>query len=102
MRLVREVANRSRLYLLNSVNPFRLEGQKTIAFEMAQQRGGEAGPRGRARRQYGQFVGDRERLPRLLELGVITKMPKITIVQAEGSNPLYRMWARATTLRKRI
>ena len=30
----------------------------------------------------------------LLERGVIAKMPKITIIQAEGANPLYRMWVR--------
>jgi threonine synthase len=51
MRLVREVANKSPLYLLNSVNPFRLEGQKTIAF---------ARPRNCARRQSGKFIGDRQ------------------------------------------
>ncbi|MCI0659849.1 MAG: threonine synthase, partial [Acidobacteria bacterium] len=39
MQLVREVAKQTTLYLLNSVNPFRLEGQKTIAFELLQQRG---------------------------------------------------------------
>jgi threonine synthase len=38
MRLVRELARTTPLYLLNSVNPFRLEGQKTIAFELLQQR----------------------------------------------------------------
>src|SRR5262249_40020101 len=34
----------------------------------------------------------------LLELGVITKMPKITIVQAKGANPLYRMWTAGADL----
>ena len=95
MRLVREVANRSRLYLLNSVNPFRLEGQKTIAFEMAQQRGWRAPdrvvvPGGNLGNSSAIAKGFHE----LLELGVIAKMPKITIIQAEGANPLYRMWAR--------
>jgi threonine synthase len=94
MRLVREVANRSRLYLLNSVNPFRLEGQKTIAFEMAQQRGWRAPdrivvPGGNLGNSSAIAKGFHE----LLELGVIAKMPKITIIQAEGANPLYRMWA---------
>ncbi len=95
MRLVREVANRSSLYLLNSINPFRLEGQKTIAFEMAQQRGWRAPdrvvvPGGNLGNSSAIAKGFHE----LLELGVIEKMPKITIVQAEGANPLYRMWAR--------
>lgn len=100
MRLAQEVANESPLYLLNSVNPFRLEGQKTIAFEMMQQRGWRAPdrvvtPGGNLGNSSAIAKGFHE----LLELGVITKMPKITIIQAEGANPLYRMWeAQAETL----
>src|SRR5262245_18599738 len=95
MRLVREVANKSPLYLLNSVNPFRLEGQKTIAFEMMQQRGWHAPdrvivPGGNLGNSSAIAKGFHE----LLERGVIAKMPKITIIQAEGANPLYRMWVR--------
>ncbi|MGH9755774.1 MAG: threonine synthase [Blastocatellia bacterium] len=94
MRLVREVSSRSPLYLLNSVNPFRLEGQKTIAFEMAQQRGWRAPdrvvvPGGNLGNSSAIAKGFHE----LLELGVIAKMPRVTIIQAEGANPLYRMWA---------
>jgi threonine synthase len=101
MRLVREVANRSPLYLLNSVNPFRLEGQKTIAFEMAQQLGWRAPdrivvPGGNLGNSSAIAKGFHE----LLELGVIAKMPRITIVQAEGANPLYRMWARGRDLQE--
>jgi threonine synthase len=95
MRLVREVANKSPLYLLNSVNPFRLEGQKTIAFEMMQQRGWKSPdrvivPGGNLGNSSAIAKGFHE----LLERGVITKMPKITIIQAEGANPLYRLWVR--------
>ncbi|HKQ77120.1 MAG TPA: threonine synthase [Blastocatellia bacterium] len=95
MRLVREVANKSPLYLLNSVNPFRLEGQKTIAFELMQQRGWQAPdrvivPGGNLGNSSAISKGFHE----LLERGVIAKMPKITIVQAEGANPLYRMWVK--------
>ena len=93
MRLVREVANSSTLYLLNSVNPFRLEGQKTIAFEMLQQRkwrlpdrvvvpGGNLGNSSAIAKGFHE----------LLECGVIGKMPKLTVVQAEGANPFYRLW----------
>jgi threonine synthase len=93
MRLVREVASDSPLYLLNSVNPFRLEGQKTIAFEMMQQRmwrppdrvvvpGGNLGNSSAIAKGFHELVA----------CGVIAKMPKITIVQAEGANPLYKMW----------
>src|SRR5262245_12350335 len=93
MRLVREVANRSPLYLLNSVNPFRLEGQKTIAFELAQQRGWSAPDRIVV---PGGNLGNSSAIAKgfyeLMERGVIDKMPKITIIQAEGANPLYRLW----------
>jgi threonine synthase len=100
MRLVREVAVESPIYLLNSVNPFRLEGQKTIAFELLQQRGWAVPdrivvPGG----NLGNSSAIAKGLHELLERGVIEKMPKLTIVQAEGANPLYRMWqARADTL----
>jgi threonine synthase len=100
MRLVREVANDSPIYLLNSVNPFRLEGQKTIAFELLQQRGWSVPdrivvPGGNLGNSSAIAKGFHE----LLERGVIDRIPRITIVQAEGANPLYRMWsAQAATL----
>lgn len=100
MRLVREVADESPLYLLNSVNPFRLEGQKTIAFEMMQQRGWQLPdrvvvPGGNLGNSSAIAKGFHE----LMERGVINRMPRITIIQAEGANPLYRMWeARTETL----
>lgn len=97
MRLVREIANQTPIYLLNSVNPFRLEGQKTIAFELLQQRGWQAPdrivvPGG----NLGNSSAIAKGLHELLERGVIEKMPKITIIQAEGANPLYRMWQRSS------
>jgi threonine synthase len=93
MRLVREIANETPIYLLNSVNPFRLEGQKTIAFELMQQRGWQAPdrivvPGGNLGNSSAIAKGFHE----LLERGVMAKMPKITIIQAEGANPLFRMW----------
>ncbi len=101
MRLVREIADETPIYLLNSVNPFRLEGQKTIAFELMQQRGWQAPdrivvPGGNLGNSSAIGKGFHE----LLERGVITKIPKITIIQAEGANPLYQMWqAQAKTLK---
>lgn len=96
MRLVREIANETPIYLLNSVNPFRLEGQKTIAFELMQQRGWQAPdrivvPGGNLGNSSAIAKGFHE----LLERGVIETIPKITIIQAEGANPLYRMWQRS-------
>lgn len=94
MRLVREVASETPIYLLNSINPFRLEGQKTIAFELLQQRGWQVPdrivvPGGNLGNSSAIAKGFHE----LLVRGVISKMPRLTIVQAEGSNPLYRMWS---------
>ena len=93
MRLVREIANETPIYLLNSVNPFRLEGQKTIAFELLQQRGWQTPdrivvPGG----NLGNSSAIAKGLHELLERGVIERMPKITLIQAEGANPLYRHW----------
>ncbi len=94
MRLVREIASETPIYLLNSVNPFRLEGQKTIAFELMQQRGWQAPdrivlPGGNLGNSSAIAKGFHE----LLERGAIERMPKITIIQAEGANPLYRHWS---------
>ncbi|MBS1789420.1 MAG: threonine synthase [Acidobacteria bacterium] len=96
MRLVREIANETPIYLLNSVNPFRLEGQKTIAFELLQQRGWQAPdrivvPGGNLGNSSAIAKGFHE----LLERGIMEKMPKITIIQAEGANPLFKMWQRS-------
>ncbi|MCW5970862.1 MAG: threonine synthase [Blastocatellales bacterium] len=93
MRLVREVTSDSDLYLLNSVNPFRLEGQKTIAFELLQQRRWRTpdrivAPGG----NLGNSSAIAKGLKELLDAGAIPRMPRLTIVQAEGANPLYRMW----------
>ncbi|MEP7270995.1 MAG: threonine synthase, partial [Acidobacteriota bacterium] len=93
MGLVREVTRDTDLYLLNSVNPFRVEGQKTIGFELLQQRGWRVPdrlvvPGGNLGNSSAIAKGLRE----LLDIGVIDRLPKLTIVQAEGANPLYRMW----------
>lgn len=97
MRLVREVANETPIYLLNSVNAFRLEGQKTIGFEMLQQRGWQLPdrivvPGG----NLGNSSAIAKGLHELQQCGVIAKLPQITIIQAEGANPLYRMWQAKT------
>ena len=93
MRLVREVTKDSPMYLLNSVNPFRLEGQKTIAFEMLQQRDWRIPdrivvPGG----NLGNSSAIAKGLNELVTMGLIDHMPKITIIPAEGANPLYQLW----------
>jgi threonine synthase len=93
MRLVREIADETDLYLLNSVNPFRLEGQKTVAFELMQQRGWRAPdrivvPGG----NLGNSSAIAKGFSELKALGLLNKTPRLTVVQAHGANPLYRMW----------
>lgn len=90
-RLMREVADEIGIYVLNSVNPFRLEGQKTIAVELLHQRHWQVPdrivvPGG----NLGNSSAIGKGLHELKDLGFIDKLPKITIVQASGADPLYR------------
>ncbi len=93
LELVREVAERLGIYVLNSINPFRLEGQKSIMFEVIQQLkwrvpdwivvpGGNLGNSS----AFGKGLAE------LYTLGLIDKLPRLAIVQAEGASPLYRAY----------
>lgn len=95
LALVREVAEETGIYVLNSVNPFRLEGQKTIMFETIQQLrwqvpdwivvpGGNLGNSSAFGKGLNEFY----------QLGLIDKMPRIAIIQAAGANPLYQSFQR--------
>jgi len=95
MALVREVAERLRIYILNSVNPFRLEGQKSIIFEALQQLRWQVPdwivvPGG----NLGNSSAFGKALLEMLEIGLIDRMPRLAIIQAEGANPLYRHFAK--------
>lgn len=94
MRLVREIADESDIYLLNSINPFRLEGQKAIAIEMLEQLDWQAPdwivvPGG----NLGNSSAIGKALRELYDLGFINRMPRLAVIQAEGSSPLYEMFA---------
>jgi threonine synthase len=89
-RLLLEVAPELGLYLVNSINPFRIEGQKTIVAEMLEQRGWASPdyivvPGG----NLGNSSAIGKGLQELKELGVIEKIPKLVIVQAAGASPFY-------------
>jgi len=80
------------IYPLNSFNPCRLEGQKTIAFEAFEEIGvpdAVVVPVGNAGNIYAIWKGFRE----LEELGLIDRTPTMVGVQAEGAAPLYLTWA---------
>jgi len=94
MSLVQESSNAVGIYLLNSINPWRVEGQKSIMFEMLQQFSWESPdwvivPAGNLGNTSAFGKGLRE----MKELGFIEKVPKIAAIQAQGANPFYTMWA---------
>jgi threonine synthase len=89
--LLTELIRRFPIYLLNSVNPYRLEGQKTPAFEMMEQLEWEVPdhiivPGGNLANSSALGKGFAE----MKHLGMIARVPKISIIQAQGADPLYR------------
>jgi len=101
LRLLTQIVKEAPIYLLNSVNPYRLEGQKTPAFEIAEAFDWNVPdhlivPGGNLGNSSALGKGFRE----LRELGLVTRLPKISVVQAAGANPLVRsfMEHQATTL----
>jgi threonine synthase len=91
LRLLTQIVKEAPIYLLNSVNPYRLEGQKTPAFEIAEAFDWNVPdhlivPGGNLGNSSALGKGFRE----LRELGLVTRMPKISVVQAAGANPLVR------------
>lgn len=101
MDIVEEICNRGSIYLLNSINPFRIEGQKTIMIEMLHQLGWRSPdwvivPGG----NLGNSSSFGKAFAELTQAGFIKKVPKIAIIQAQGANPLYRSFMeRDATLR---
>ncbi len=92
LAVVRELAGQIGIYLLNSINPFRIEGQKTIMLEMMDQRdwlvpdwvvlpGGNLGNTS----AFGKAFRE------MLALGLIDRLPRLAVIQAEGSAPFYEL-----------
>ena len=91
VRVLTELIKRAPIYLLNSVNPYRLEGQKTPAFEILEQTDWQVPhhlivPGGNLANSSALSKGFAE----LQKLGFISRVPRISIIQAEGANPLFR------------
>jgi threonine synthase len=92
VRLLLELVRKFPIYLLNSVNPYRLEGQKTPAMEMLEQMEWQVPehivvPGGNLANSSALGKGFLE----MKHLGLIRRVPKISVIQAEGANPLY-LW----------
>jgi len=94
MRLIQELGDDPSIYIANSINPFRIEGQKTVAFELMGQctwqvpnhvvvPGGNMGNSS----AFGKGFDE------LLRLGLIERMPALSIIQAEGAAPLAHLFA---------
>jgi len=92
LNVLTEIVKQAPIYLLNSVNPYRLEGQKTPAFEIAEAMDWNVPdhlivPGGNLGNSSALGKGFRE----MRELGLIARIPKISVIQAAGANPLARM-----------
>lgn len=97
MELVVKVCRELNIYLLNSINPFRIEGQKAIGFEVLQQLDWQVPdwfviPGG----NLGNNTALTKGLQELYQLGIIDKIPRVAVIQAEGSAPLAHMWKNHT------
>jgi threonine synthase len=93
LALVRVLAERLGIYLLNSINPFRIEGQKTIIVEMLDQRDWSVPdwivlPGG----NLGNTSAFGKALRELKAWGFIQKMPQLAVIQAEGAAPFYELF----------
>ncbi len=91
MQVVREVTKDKSIYLANSMNPLRIEGQKTISVEIVQQLGWEVPdwviiPGGNLGNVSALGAG----FKLLKDTGIIDRMPRICLAQAARANPLYR------------
>jgi len=95
MLRVREVANRLGIYLVNSINPFRLEGQKTIMFRVLEALRWEVPdwivvPGG----NLGNVSAFGKAFIELAELGLIPRVPRLAVINAAGANTFYQLYDR--------
>jgi threonine synthase len=99
MRVIKDLAEQSSLYLVNSINPFRIEGQKTVAFELAEQLewnvpdhlvvpGGNLGNSSAFGKGFRELFGH----------GFTLKQPRISVIQAEGAAPFARFAENSDTV----
>ena len=100
LRLVESASARLGVYLLNSINPWRLEGQKTIVLEMLQQLGWDAPdwivlPAG----NLGNTAAFGKALHEAKEWGLITRVPRLAAVQAAGAAPFAKSFDEGFTTR---
>lgn len=93
MKIVRDITTDNSIYLANSMNPLRIEGQKTISVEITQQLGWEVPdwiviPGG----NLGNVSAIGQGFKMMKETGMIDKMPRICLAQSANANPMYRSY----------
>lgn len=93
MRRVREVADRLGIYLMNSMNPFRLEGQKAIMYRVLEARDWQVPdwiivPGG----NLGNSSAFGKAFLELKELGLVPRVPRLAIINAAGADTLYTLY----------
>jgi len=103
LRLVEEASMQLGVYLLNSINPFRIEGQKTVILELLQQLGWESPdwivlPAG----NLGNTAAFGKALREARQWGLISRLPRLAAVQAEGAAPFARSFAEDFAQRHRV
>jgi threonine synthase len=103
MQLVRQASDRLGIYLVNSINPFRIEGQKTIVWELLQDLEWNAPdwivvPAG----NLGNTSAFGKALREAFAAGWISSMPRLASIQASGANPFYRSYRDGFSERHRI
>jgi len=91
LHLLQELVRSAPVYQLNSINPFRLEGQKTLALELLEQLDWQPPdhiivPGG----NLGNSSAIGKALTEMLDVGLISTLPKLSVIQAEGANALVR------------
>lgn len=90
MKLIQQVVEEYPIYLANSMNSLRLEGQKTVSIEIAQQFDWNVPdwvvvPGGNLGNVYAFYKG----FAMMKELGLTDKLPRLVVAQAKNANPLY-------------
>jgi threonine synthase len=95
LRRVQEVAPQLGIYLVNSINPFRLEGQKSIMYRVLEALGWEVPdwvvvPGG----NLGNVSAFGKAFAELIELGLIRRAPRLAVVNAAGADTFYQLYER--------
>jgi threonine synthase len=103
LRLVEEASTRLGVYLLNSINPFRIEGQKTIVLEMLQQLSWHPPdwivlPAG----NLGNTAAFGKALREAYTWGLISRVPRLAAIQASGAAPFARSFEDGFTRRHTV